>query len=179
MRKFNLGLILLFMAVIMGLQGCIRDSASFVVDTFTEMVIPAGLSADRTLSFTPRVFFPYSQQLSLNNISPENVESVNGALGLATPQFNAITDLSFIAEIEIDVLDPTNPQSGREIFHYVQRDFRRRSELELTPSIPNVRDLIVDDMLFLKIDVSFNTPPPATFTLIYDLQLAVFEMEDM
>lgn len=180
MKYGNLILLILSAGSMIGLQGCLRDDVSFVVDTRAEMVIPSGLSPDRNLILDQQVFFPYSVQLDVNNVEEENVESVNGVLGLAFPQFGAVSDLSFISEIEIDVLDPTNTTlSGREIFHYVQRDFRRLSDIDLTPSLPDVKDLIRDDVLLLRIEVSFNIPPPTTFTMLYDLQLGVFEVEEM
>lgn len=160
----------------LAITGCSRNEATFLVETYVEMMVPAGSPADRILILEKEVIFPYSAELRLNNVAEADVQSVHGAFGLVYSKFNAINDLSFINEIEVDVVDPASPNSsGKEIFYYTQRDLGRRSEIELLASLPDVKELIIDDRLFLRIEVSFNTPPPSTFTLAYELSLGVFE----
>ncbi len=156
---------------------CNRNEASFLVDTFIEMNVPAGFSSDRILTLRQEVPFPLSLALDANNVNDGDIVGIHGSLGFVAPRILAEADLSFINEIEIDVLDPEDPTFGLEIFHYVQRDFNRRSSLDLTPSLPNVQNFVRDDMIFLQIELAFNTPPPANFNLLFQLQLGVFEDE--
>ncbi len=156
---------------------CSRNEASFLVETFVEMTVPAGFSADRILTLRQEVPFPLELALDANNVNEGDLVGIHGSLGFVSPRILVDSDLNFINEIEIDVLDPEDNTFGREIFHYVQRDFNRRTSIDLTPSLPNVQDFVRDDIIFLQIELAFNTPPPANFNLFFQLQLGVFEEE--
>jgi len=48
-----------------------------------------------------------------------------------------------------------------------------RKELNLLPSVPNIKDYIVDDQLILRVEIFFNRTPPRTFELAYNLRFGV------
>ena len=178
----------LFLSLILGIlvtsTSCNRNEATFIVDTFVEMIVPAGISSDRILTLRQAVPIPLSIALEINNVNENDLVGIHGSLGFVAPRIMVESDLNFINEIEIDVLDPVAVEDlglqdpnveGLEIFHYVQRDFNSRTSIDLTPSLPNVQELVRDDMAYLQIEMSFNSPPPANFTMLYQLQLGVFE----
>jgi len=174
-------LMVLLLSLSIVLSSCSKNESLFPIDTYLEMTVLSGISADLVWTNTQEVIFPYNLQLEAFNTTDENIMSVNGVYGYVYPKFGAISDLSFINKIEINASDPDNPQDlslDKEVFYYTQENFNRNSDIDLFPSLPNAKDYIRDEKINLRIDIFFNTPPPTTFDLAFELEFGAFEVEE-
>jgi len=164
--------------VIMTLGSCSKNQAIFDVDTYLEATLIAGTSPQTVWVFEKQVIFPYSLQLQAFSKEESDIMSINSSYGLAYPKNNSGLDLSFINEMTIDVLNPDNlDEAGKEVFYYDQQNFNRITEIELFPSLPDIKDYVRDDRIILKIEWIFNTPPPQTFDMAFELEFGAIPIE--
>ncbi len=168
-----------FILVLFGLflSSCSRNNALFDVDAYLELTILAGTSTDRVFGFEKQVVFPFETQLAAFDDAEKNIDNVRASYCLVYPKFQADIDLSFINEITIDALNPDDLEDDREVFYYEQFDFGRKSDLELFPSLPDIHDFIRDEKLILRVEFIFNSPPPTTFDLAFEMMFGALESE--
>ncbi len=167
----------LLLGFIVFFSSCSRNNALFNIDTSACLTLVLGTPADRVFGFTQEVIFPFSVGLNNQNVSEEEIISVNGSMGLVFQKFRDEVNLNFINSITVDAIDPDDPTFSREVFFYEQFNFNQVNEIELFPSLPNIKDFIRDDRLTLEIEFIFNTPPPRTFDLSFDLEFGALAME--
>ncbi len=174
--KIKAALLLSFIAVFF--SSCSRNNALFNIDTNTCLTLVLGTPADRVFGFTQEeVIFPFSIGLNNYNVSEEEIISVNGSRGIVFQKFRNEVNLNFINSITVDAVDPDDPTFTREVFFYEQFNFNQVDEIELFPSLPDIKDFIRDDRLSLQIEFIFNTPPPRTFDLAFNLEFGALAEE--
>lgn len=156
---------------------CSKNQALFEIDSYLEVTVVAGLPSDKVYGYETTVVFPYNTQLQSFNTADEDIVSINASYGLVYSKFDRETDLSFINEITIDVLNSDDLSDDKETFYFEQFNFNRASEIELFPSLPNIKDYIKNDQLILRVEFIFNTPPPRTFDLAFELQFGAIDAE--
>lgn len=168
--------LLLFCSLILG--SCSKNQALFNVDTYLEVTLLAGTSSQTVWGYEQQVRFPYSLQLDAFGTEAENIKSINSSFGLVYPKNNASLDLSFISEMVVNALNPDDLTQRKEVFYYDQRNFNRITEIELFPSLPDIKEYVRDDMIILQIEFIFNTPPPTTFDMALELEFGAIEVDD-
>lgn len=176
--KQSYSLYLLLLSILF-LSSCSKNEALFTVDTFIDLTLIAGTSTQTVWGFEEQVVFPYSVQLAAFNTEVENIMSINSSYGIVYPRNNAQIDLSFINEIVVNVLNPDNlTERPKEAFYYNQDNFSRLTQIELFPSLPDIKDYVKDDRIILQLEFIFNTPPPSTFDLAFELEFGAIEIEE-
>jgi len=170
--------VLLFLLVLsVSFSSCSRNEALFDIDSYFEMTILAGTSTDRVFGFETEVVFPYEVALANYGNEEAIIDAVKASYCLVYPKFETDTDLSFINELTVDALNPDDLTDDREVFYYEQFNFNRRNELELFPSLPNILDFIRGERLLLRVELIYNTPPPRTFELAFEMKFGAIESE--
>lgn len=176
MKRFNPLSLLLLCAMLLG--SCSKNQALFTVDTYLELSLVAGTSSQTVWGYEQQVVFPYTLQLDAFNTEDAEIMSINSSYGLVYPKGNAGIDLSFISEIVVNVLNPDDFLQHKEVFYYDQQNFNRITQIELFPSLPNIQEFVKDDRIILQIEFIFNTPPPSTFDLAFELEFGAIEIDE-
>lgn len=169
----------IFIAVLFSclLGSCSKNTALFNIDSYLEMTLILGTPADRVFGYTQEVIFPYTIELSSQNVADEDIVRINSSYGLIYPTFGEQVNLNFINTITVDAVDPDDPDNTKEVFYYEQFNFNEVKEIELFPSLPNIKDFVRDDRLTLEVEFIFNSPPPRTFDLAFELEFGALESE--
>ncbi len=176
--KPSYGLYFVLLATLL-LSSCSKNETLFTIDTFMDMTLIAGTSTQTVWGYEEKVVFPYSVQLAAFNTEEKNIMSINSSYGLVYPRNNAGINLSFINEMVVNVLNPDDlTERGKEAFYYTQENFNRLTQIELFPSLPDIKDYIKDDRIVLQVEFIFNSPPPATFDLAFELEFGAIEIDE-
>lgn len=169
--------LLLLLVLSVCFSSCSRNQALFDIDAYFEMTIVAGLSTDRVFVFEKEVVFPYEAALANYDNAEAMINAVKASYCLVYPRFETDADLSFINELTVDALNPDDLDDDREVFYYEQFNFNRRNDLELFPSLPNIQEFVRNERLILRTEFIFNTPPPRTFDLVFELKFGAIDEE--
>jgi len=159
------------------LYSCSKNTSLFDIDTYLELTLILGSPSDRVFGYSQEVVFPYTTELNNFNTTDEDIISINASYGLVYPRFGEDINLNFINSITVDAVDPDDDESRKEVFYYEQFNFNDLREIELFPSLPNIKDYVRNDRLELEVEFIFNSPPPRTFDLAFELQFGALDSE--
>jgi len=149
----------------------------FEVDTFADVIIPAGANLPPVIhGYDATTIFPYEAQLTNINVSDDRISEVVPNYAIFQSKFTE-EDLDFIHVIEVLVVNQDNPNDRQEVFYYDPIPLGRKTRIELFPSLPDIKRYIKNDKLQLKIECTFRTIPPKNFDMRLDMVFGAIEVE--
>ncbi len=139
-------------------SSCSGDRAPlFRMNLEADLIIPAGLNSLDTYYFTiPLVPTNFRTYWGGN---PSDVQSILPANAQMFSRFSNI-DWNIVREVYIFAVSPRNPDNRKEIFYQNLIERNRSSELRLFNSLPDVRDLLVQDFVNLEVRINFRVITP-------------------
>jgi len=149
-------------------SGCTSGDPLFEIRSDTNFIIPAGLNTLNILGVTTDAILPYQAQLEANGVRDEDIDRVVPIRALFTSRINP-RDLEFIEVIEINIVDPTDPDLVTEVFHFDPIPFGRKTEIELIPSLPNIKSLLTTNNVQYEIELTFRQITPANIDIRVDM----------
>ena len=140
---------------------CSKSSeAVFDIDIETFFSIPAGLNSIDTHYFIVR-----DVPTRINAINPnatsDNISSVKANRGRLSGRFQNI-DYRFVDRIAITAISQSDPDFRREIFWMDFIPLDQSGDLELFSSLPEVKDILLEELIDLEIRLTFRTFTPTT-----------------
>lgn len=173
MKKNNLivGLLLLLMC------SCSTREALFDVNSQTDFTIGAGLSIFETHNFVKdRVSIPVELTVQNLGLSGEDIAEVVPFSATIRSRFNDNADLDFINAVNIYLIE-TPDFRRRELFYLDFVPLGGKSEIELLPTLINIRDLLDNDRAIIEISLEFRQFPPSTIDMRAQMQFSGFASE--
>jgi len=174
MHKLNL--IALIIAASIGFSGCNQYDLVFEIESFADMVIPAGTNTTTIYGLNATSIFPYQAQLSNINLSDDSISEVVPNYAIFRSRFNE-ENLDFIHVVEVLVVNQDNPDDTQEIFYFDPIPIGRKTRIELFPSLPDLKRFIKNDRLQIKIECTFRSIPPKNFDMRLDMVFGAIEVE--
>ncbi len=152
------------------LVSCNRLETLFEIPARVDMIIPAGSNTFEILGLETEILFPYEISLSSRGISDASVDRVVAQRATFRPVFASI-DLNFINVIEINVVDPEDPNNKREVFFLDPIPFGPKNSIDLLASLPDIKDFISDgDKLLLEVELTFRNVPTTNIDIRIDME---------
>jgi len=170
---FSIGIIF----ILSSLVSCGKNEPIFRISTFIDFTIPAGSSSVTILGFENEVIFPFETQLNNLGGTVPAIMSVNANNAIFYPRFDPEVNLDFINVIEINVLDQDDLTFSREVFHFDPIPFGTKNDIELFPSLPDIKSLIKDEKLLVQVELQFRAPPPRNIDIRIEMQFDAIEQE--
>lgn len=161
---------ILFIFLIMGLSllGCRSTETLFTVRSDVDMTIPAGANTIEILGLDKQVVFPYEQNLNIFSVSEADVERLIAQKAFAFSKFNA--DLDLIEVIEINVVNQDDPTDQREVFYFDPVPFGSKTEIQLFPSLPDIKRFVKDDTVLFKVELTFRRIPTQNIDIRIEME---------
>jgi len=143
------------------LFGCSKSSeAIFDINIETFFTIPAGLNSIDTHFFIIRDV--PTRISSINpNATPDNISSVKANRGRLAGRFSNI-DFRFVDRVAITAISQSDPDFRREIFWMDFVPLEQTGDLELFSSLPEVKDILLEELIDLEIKLTFRTFTPTS-----------------
>lgn len=173
----KLKLIAIIIAATITFSGCNKYDLLFEVQSFADMVIPAGTNTTTIYGLNATSIFPYEAQLNNINLTDESISEVVPNYAIFSPRFNE-ENLDFIHVVEVLVVNQDNPEDTQEIFYFDPIPIGRKTRIELFPSLPDIKRFIKNDMLQVKIECTFRSIPPKNFDMRLDMVFGAVEVEE-
>lgn len=156
---------------------CSKNEVLFEVETFMDASVIAGSSTLLTHVYTQEVIFPYSGRLSAFDLTSEEIAEVLPQRAIIYPLFGENVDLDFIDVITINAVNPDDSNDTKEVYYLEPVPLGSKQEIELFPSLPDIKDFINDDRLILQMELRYRLFPPRTFDLRTEMTFGAKEME--
>ncbi len=159
-------------------SSCSQVDTLFEIPATLDMTIEAGSNTFEVLVFrSDPVLFPFDLSLETRGIDPLMVDKVIANTALFRPVFNS-TDLNFINEIVIQVVDPDDTTNVREVFFADPVPLGPKNEIELNASLPDIQEFIIDgDMVMFLVEVRFRSIPAVNVDIRIDMEFSVTAAE--
>lgn len=133
---------------------CSRVETLFEIPARVDMTIPAGLNTFDVFGLDVCEPFLFEFALDTRGFDLAEIDRVVAIEGTFRSFFNS-GDLNFLNRIEIDVIDPLDPDRTREVFFVDPIPLGPKNEIELNPSLPDIQDFIFDgDKLIFRVEVT-------------------------
>lgn len=133
--------------------------SAFDIDIESFFVIPAGLNSLDSHVF--EIFnVPTFIQAINPNATPENVFSVKANRGRLTGRFTNI-DYRIIERIAISAVSVEDPNVELEVFYMDFIPLDQEGDLEMFSSLPEVKEILLQENIHLKIKLNFKTFVPS------------------
>jgi len=159
---FTLAMRHLFFIIILSfcINSCTDDARpAFDIDIETFFVIPAGLN-----SLDSHVFELYNIPTFIDvinpNATPESITSVKANRGRLTGRFTNI-DYQIVDRIAISAISVEDPDLEKEVFYMDFIPLDQQGDLEMFSSLPEVKEILLQDNIHLKIKLNFKTFVPS------------------
>ena len=131
----------------------------FIMELEADFDIPPGLN-----SFDTHYFFIRNVPTRIRNylgpgLDIDMIEEILPNRAELNARFTNI-DWAIVREIVIHAIPESNPAVSREIFYQTRINLDNVKELKLFGSLPNVRDILLQDRMTLEIRLNFRRTTP-------------------
>ena len=159
MNRWYLSIGLLLIFSLFSWQCSDNREPLFVMEMEVDFVIPPGLNSFDTHYFIiPNVPTRIQNYLGTTRNKEAIIEVLPNRAEL-NGLFGGI-DWGIVQEVVIHAVPQNNPQLSREIFYQDRINFDNVKELRLFGSLPNVRDILLEDRMTLEIRLNFRRTTP-------------------
>lgn len=156
------------------LIGCRTTETLFTVRSTVDMVIPAGSNTLEILGLRQEGLFPYEFNLELFNVTDDQIERLIAQKAFFTSKFNQ--ELEFIEVVEVRVVNPEDETDEQEVFHFDPVPFGSKTELQLFPSLPNIKRFVKDDKMLFKVELTFRGIPTQNVDVRLEMEFGAVEI---
>lgn len=155
---------------------CGTREALFDLSTQMQFQMNLGLSTLETHNYVNEVIIPLD--LTLNNIGimESDITEVVAQTAFLSPRFNDEVNLDFINSVQISIVDQETSRT-REIFYLDFVNFGAKQQIELIPSLTDIKNLLVNDKAIINASIRLRQFPPVTFDMLLDMNFAAFAEE--
>ena len=168
---------LFYIFLITNLISCSSRETLFDVTSRLDFQVDLGLSIISTHNFIKeRVVIPIDVTASNIGVLDADIDQVVAQTAFLRPRFGDPINLDFINSVQVSIVDP-DLLRPREIFFM---DFVRvgaKTEIELMPSLTDIKDLVVNDKAIIEVSLRFRQFPPQTFEMDLDMTFGAFAIE--
>jgi len=154
--------------------GCRSTETLFTVRSTVDMTIPAGANTLEILGLREEGLFPYQFNLDLFNVTDDQIESLLPQRAFLVSKFNQ--DLNFLEVVEVRVVNPDDLNDKPEVFYFDPIPFGNKTELQLFPSLPNIKRLANDDKMLFEVELTFRTIPTQNVDIRLEMEFGAVEI---
>ena len=164
-------ILLLFLLATLG--GCDNvPEPLFTMRLEADMVIPAGLNSFDTHYIYIRDVPTRVANYFNGPFSEEGIEQVYPEQAVLSSLFVAI-DWAIIREISIRAISSADPSINEEIFYHNRINNSQVKELPLLSSLPDVKDILLQERLTLEVRLNLRNSTPAEIESRLTMNFAV------
>ncbi len=168
---------LFYLFLISILISCSSRETLFNVTSRMDFKIDLGLSILETHNFIKnKIIIPIDVTASTAGIMNSDIDQVVAQTAYLRPKFGDEINLDFINSVQISIVDQEQLKP-REIFFMDFVRFGAKTEIELMPSLTDIKDLVIGDKATIEISLRFRQFPPQTFEMDLDMTFAAFAIE--
>jgi len=168
---------LFYLFIIIILSSCSPRETLFDVSAQMDFQIDLGLSILETHNFIKsKIIIPIDVTAANISVMESDIDEVAAQTAFLRPKFGDEIDLNFINSVQVSIIDQDQLRP-REIFFM---DFVRvgsKNEIELMPSLTDIKDLVIGDKATIEVSLRFRQFPPQTFELDLDMTFGAFATE--
>lgn len=132
--------------------------SAFEINIDTQFVIPAGLNSLETHVFELYNIPTFIEAIN-PNATPDNIFSVKANRGRLTGRFTNI-DFRIVDRISIEAISSEDLTLEKEVFWMDFIPLDQEGDLELFSSLPEVKEILLQENIHLKIKLNFKTFVP-------------------
>lgn len=166
-----------YLFLIAFLVSCSPRETLFDVTSRMDFKIDLGLSILETHNFIKsRIVIPIDLTASNIGITDADIDQVVAQRAFLRPRFGDQINLDFINSVQVSIIDQEQLQP-KEIFFMDFVRFGAKTEIELMPSLTDVKDLVVGDKATIEVSLRFRQFPPQTFEMDLDMTFGAFAIE--
>ncbi|MGA0232973.1 MAG: hypothetical protein ACO3MB_08895 [Saprospiraceae bacterium] len=168
---------LYFVSIALILCSCSTRDPLFDVNAQTNFTIQAGLSVLETHGIVKdMVIIPV--ELTINNLgfNAQDIDEIVPFSAFIRPRFNDNIDLDFINSVNVYLIESPDFRR-RELFYLDFVNVGLKDEIELLPTLLDIRDLVKDDRAIIEIALEFRQFPPSTIDMRLDMRFSGFATE--
>jgi len=156
---------------------CSSRETLFDVTARMDFKVDLGLSILETHNFIKsRIVIPIDLTASNNGISFSDIDQVVAQSAFLRPKFGDEINLDFINSVQISIIDQDQLRP-REIFFMDFVPIGAKTQIELMPSLTDIKELVVGDKATLEVSLRFRQFPPQTFEMDLDMTFGAFAIE--
>ncbi|MBT8232617.1 MAG: hypothetical protein HKO66_09580 [Saprospiraceae bacterium] len=139
--------------------------------------IDLGLSTLEAHSFI-KSQIPIPLQFALNNngLTDADLDQVVAQRAFLRPKFGDEINLDFVNTVKVSIVDPVTLRP-KEIFFMDFVNFGFKTEIELMPSLTDIKDIVINDNATIEVKLQFRQFPPQTFEMDLDMTFGAFAIE--
>ena len=153
-------LIILLVVPFIGLQCGNNTEPLFVMDLEADFSIPPGLNSFDTHYFYIRDVPTRIQNYLGTSFDKEGIEEILPNRAELNARFTSGVDWGIVQEVVIHAISPSNPTQSTEIFYQTRIEFDNVKELRLFGSLPNVKDILLEESTTLEVRLNFRRTTP-------------------
>ncbi len=131
----------------------------FVMELDADFVIPPGLNSFDTHYFIIRDVPTRITNYLGTGFDKDVIAEILPNRAELNARFSSI-DWAIIQEVVIHAIPQSNPSSSTEIFYQTRINLNNVKELKLFGSLPNVKDILLEDRMTLEVRLNFRRTTP-------------------
>lgn len=131
----------------------------FIMQMESDFTMPAGLNNIDTHYFVLRGIPTFAGNYVNTDAGRDAVEQIVANRGEIVARFNQI-DWAIVQEISIWAQAADDSSNKKEVFYQNQINFGNVSEIRLSASLPNVKDILLQDVVTFEVRVRLRTITP-------------------
>lgn len=175
MKKIQLSIFALVITSLFFASACGDENEPlFTMETEARFTIPAGLNTIETYFFqlrdVPTFFDVFSSAVNLDSV---DINQLIGQNCILNPVGDVI-DLDFINDMNIYILDPSDPNIRHEIFFRENIELGSKDNLRLFNSIVDVQEFMKLPDIDMEVEVRFRQITFRTVEYQLDMDFAAF-----
>ncbi len=178
MKIWNCLHIAALFSVILWLSACGKEDIA-VANVVKELdfEIPAGLSTIETHTFFfPSFVFGIEEILAQQGVDAADIDRISSRQGFITARFDNI-DWDFVSRVTIEAVKLDGTGERTELFYMDPVPFNVNEQIELFPSLPNLKDILLDEFVNLEVKMRFRNFSPTNIDTRLRLEFAIFDEE--
>jgi len=156
------------------LLGCRSTETLFKVRSTVDMTIPAGSNTLEILGLRREGIFPYQFNLDLFGVTDAQIERLIAQQAFLTSKFNQ--DLDFVEVVEVNVVNQDDLEDKREVFHFDPVPFGSKEEIQLFPSLPDIKRFVKDDTVLFEVELTFRRIPTQNTEIRLEMEYGAVEI---
>ncbi len=146
-----------------------------------EMQFDADFQVPGSLNNIETFYFPIQNvstfyDVQAGALSSDDIGAINSFRCTLSPIFAAI-DYSFIQNISVTAIDPSNSNNRQELFYLDPNPLDNTGNLELFGSLGNHKSFLTKDLIHLEIRIQFRYSTPMTFDNRLTMTFQAFDEE--
>ena len=167
----------IFLFLILLLSACgVRDPL-FNIGSRTDFSVSLGLSIIESHFFVKdNVSIPIELSMSNLGFVEGDIAEIVPFAAFLRPKFGDNVDLDFINRVNVFIVDQDDFRK-KEIFYLDFVQIGSKTEIELIPTLIDIKDLVINDRAIIEVRLDLRQFPPATFDMQVDMEFAGFATE--